>query len=292
MRLLSVGILGVLAATVAACSKDTDGTPLATPPLAGLRYVNVSPDAPALTFRVVDIVGDAPNTVAASYRTGGSPYGVGTAFLPLHFPVRAGTRTIRVFRHSTNVDTAQMVVWEGTFDFVQGSNYTMYLYGSVAAPTVNFQIDNPPALTGTQVGMRVINLIPASAGAPSPAGNVDAYFAATATVPPFSSPVATNLAYGGLGSYSTAANAAANMSVFVTDAGNAAAAVYSAAAPAGTAANPNNPPSTQDPIPGTNVAGTVLTAVLVPQSAAGAPTTFATPTVLFLVDKLPPRITP
>jgi len=48
-----------------------------------------------------------------------------------------------------------------------------------------------------------------------------------------------------------------------------------------------------NPVPGTAVPGTVLTALLVPRSVAGSPAVqFATPTVLYFVDKRPPNTAP
>jgi hypothetical protein len=273
----------VLAATVVACSKDTDGTLLTPPPLAGLRYINVTPDTSGLDFRVVDIVGDAPNTVGATFRTGGAPYGVATAFLPPHFPVRAGTRTLRVFVTSTNVAVASQVVWEGTFDFVQGTNYTLYLYGYArtgSTPAVDALIttDNPNPAAG-KYSVRLLNLASTLAG--NPAGSAPATVDARVT--------AVNSAAGGTADFTAVGLAAPSgyvdfdvttgtaARVSVQAPGTAGPNLLQAFLPVGTAANPNNPPGTQDPIPGTAVAGTGFTAVIVPRSVAGSAAPQTTP---------------
>src|SRR4051794_16016658 len=98
-KLCAAGVMAVLAA--GCLSHDEDGTAVAPDPVAGLRFVNLVSDTTALTFRVVDVVNNAPLTVGATFRTGGSPFGSVTAFLPPYFAVDVGTRHIKVFLTSS-----------------------------------------------------------------------------------------------------------------------------------------------------------------------------------------------
>lgn len=129
MRLFRLFAFSAIAAVTVACANDTDGTPVTPDVLAGLRYVNLVADTGAVDFRVVDIVENAPNQVNAAFRTGGSPQGLTTTFLPWYQGVEAGTRHIRVFMNSTNPAVASQVVLDTVVTFTAGQNYTFYMYG-------------------------------------------------------------------------------------------------------------------------------------------------------------------
>src|SRR5262245_54783897 len=103
-------ILAGASAAVVGCSHDTDGELVTPTVVAGLRYVNLVPDTGGMDIRVIDVVGDAPNTFNATFRTGGSPYGIATADLPPHTAVLAGTRQIRAFNSSTNTAVASQIL--------------------------------------------------------------------------------------------------------------------------------------------------------------------------------------
>ena len=70
MRIVRILAIGLLAAG-AACSRDNAGAIVTPDPVGGLRYVNLVSDTAAMDFRIIDIIGDAPNTVSATFRTGG-----------------------------------------------------------------------------------------------------------------------------------------------------------------------------------------------------------------------------
>ncbi len=102
MKLFRVCALLVLVGAVS-CKNDTTGSVSVLPPLAGLRYVNISPDTTALDFRIVDAVAYAPNQTAATFRSGGLVDGISTGgALPYYAPVVAGSHQIRVFLDGTH----------------------------------------------------------------------------------------------------------------------------------------------------------------------------------------------
>jgi hypothetical protein len=297
MRLLHVCAVGALTAAAVGCSHDSSGIPVTADPVAGLRYINVVPDTGGLDFRITDVVENAPMTYNATFRTGGNPYGVSTSLLPPHFAVLAGTRHIRVFPTSTNPDVASQVVFETDYTFVAGEYYTVYLYGyarSTGNPRVNVLITHDSMATpaANKIGMRVLNLIPTTAGAPSPTAAVDLWLTTQATAAPFAGTATFgNVGFTGLTNYVTTLDTGSVYKLSATATGTNTPALFSANLSAGTAGT-----ATNDPIPGSFIAGTGLTAVLVPQSVAGsaAPQTaaFTTPTILFMVDRKPTRTAP
>lgn len=307
MRLLRLCALGLVAVAVA-CSKDTGGTLGVQDPVAGFRYVNLVPDLGPVDFRVVDIIGDAPNAIGATFRTGGAPYGVITAFLPPHLPVRAGTRTIRVFRNHTHPDTASIVVYETTFDFVADNDYTLYMYGYSVSPangtpalTAQIVQDNPTD-PGASISVRVIHLAPTLSGSTLAAGNLDVFVdtLGAAVTPTAGTALFTNVAFGDVRTYSNRTPRIASAGPPAVTALNyrAVIAATGTTTPFIQADVPNGVvgTSTANPIAGDLVAGTSISAVIVPRSTAGSPApqtaAFAAPTILFLIDRQPPRTAP
>jgi len=298
MKLLRVGIALLMAAGVAACSKDTSGTLVTQDPLAGLRYVNLVPDTGAVDFRVIDVVENAPDQVAATFRTGGSPSGVATTFLPPHAPVLAGTRHIRVFMNGTTAAVASQVVLDTTFTFDQGFNYTFYMYGYTRtgqAPAVRAFItkDSLPSATAAQWQVRVIHLAPTLA--PTFAATpVDVWvdsLAAAAT--PVGAPTFANVNLLQTSAYlpfTARGSPALNYRVAIAATGTTTP-IVSAAVPAGVVGT-----SSTNPIAGDLVGGTGISAVIVPPSVVGSQApqaaAFLVPTILFLIDKQPPVTAP
>lgn len=276
MRLLRLCAFGVLAIAASACSKDTDGTITDPGPLAGLRYVNLVPDTAPVDFRVMDIVGNAPNQVAAAFRSGGLPSGVTTTLLPPHQAVRAGTRTIVVFRNGTTPAVASDTIYSTTFDFVANTNYTMYLHGNAsgAAPALTATIvaDNPGAIAAGRWALRVINLATTLASAVNPAtsptATVDVNVAmANTAVGGAATAGLTNLAFGGASGYvQIDTNTSATVPYRLVGLENTTTTphLFASTLPIGARGN-----ATTNPIAGTYVVGTAITAVIVPRSAPG-----------------------
>jgi hypothetical protein len=303
MKLLRLGIVLLAAATVVACSKDTEGVLTTPDAVAGLRYVHVVPDYGAVDFRIVDVVINAPNQVGATFRTGGAPSGVTTTFLPPHQAVLAGARHIRVFRTGTVDSIASQVVLDTIYTFEQGKNYTAFMFGYTdganGTPSpVRMLIteDVVPSLAANKVGVRLLHLAPTIA--PNPEGLVDAWVVPTAAAAPLGgSATFANRAFGDISAYvALDTSASTGYKVAVTATGTNTPILFSANMLTGRRGNASlcvTSPGDADPTPGSYVAGTAMTAVVVPRSVAGSPaTSFTTPSVIYLVDQFPPRTCP
>lgn len=267
--LSGVVILGI------GCSKEKTFTePL--PPLAAIHFLNAVPDTMQLDFRVVDIVSNA-GFFDANFRDGNMFY----------TGIEAGNRQIRVFLSSTNPNIASQVMWDSTLNLTAATNYTLIQAGfartgQTPARAVWVLTDNPAAPGAAQIGLRVVN---AGAGL----GNVDVNVTrhAADTLP--DTPLLGAVAYAATSAYLTLpvdAVAADSSRVVITAAGTKTPVLAAVKLPVGLAAT-----STADPVAGARIAGSVLSAVIVPRSVAGsaAPQTapFTVPTAVFLVDRRP-----
>ena len=276
MRLSRFGLIAAAALASVACQTD-DGSlkPTELPPLAFVRYINALPDTLATTVRFTDQVEFSPQTwVAVPFRgLGGGNY-QGT---------QAGNRTFRVFSFTSNasVDGNTAVLGELSHNFEAGKYYTVlhsgFARGGSPANSLIVLEDAVPS-PGAQVAVRAIH-------AGSGIGNVDVYLTATTSTAISGAPAIAGLAYGTSSAYATRAPGA--FAVRVTAAGSTTP-LISAAAPAGTAGT-----TSADPIGGASQAGSVITAVAFPASVAGSPAqSSANPSVLFFIDRHPPRTTP
>jgi hypothetical protein len=267
--LSGVVILGV------GCSKEKTFTePL--PPLAAIHFLNAVPDTMQLDFRVVDIVSNA-GFFDANFRDGNMFY----------TGIEAGSREIRVFLSSTNPSIASQVMWDSTLNLTAATNYTLIQTGfartgQTPARAALLLTDNPAAPGAGNIGLRVVN---AGAGL----GNVDVNVTrhATDTLP--DTPLLSGVVYGTTSTYLTLpvdAVATDSSRVVITAAGTKTPVLATVKLPAGLAGT-----ATTDPIAGARVAGSVMSAVIVPPSVVGslAPQTapFLVPTAVFLVDKRP-----
>jgi len=303
MKLVRLLALGAMVAASAGCSRDTDGDLIALDPLSGLRYVNLVADTGAMDFRIIDIVGDAPNTVGATFRTGGAPNGVTnpSPTQPPYLPVRAGTRHIRVFMNGTSSAVASTIMFDTTFAFVANTNYTMFLYGYSRTGQGGVQAiitsDVVPTIAAGQFAVRVVHLAP-SVSPTLGSTNVDVFvdtLAAAAT--PIGSAQFANVAFGEVRPYLTRTVRLAAAGPPAVTAWNYRAA-YTATATLtpfvqGDVPNGTVGTSTVNPAAGDLVAGSAFSIVLVPPSVTGSPATnFTTPSAIFLIDQKPPRTAP
>lgn len=273
----------MVVAAALGCEKDaTFVEPL--PDYAAIHWVNAVPDTNQQDFRVVDIVSNA-GLFDANFR-GSNMFYQG---------IEAGARTVRVFLSDTIPANASQVLQESVLTLTEGASYT-YIHagfartGSIPARTVLLIADAPPVPATGQIGFRIVN---AGAGL----GNVDAWVrrrpvnAATADSLPDARTV-SNLAFGAVSAYATSGRdsvAADTSRVVFTATGTKTPILATVLAPAG---DPGSP--TVNPIAGSRVGGSVLSAVLVPRSVAGsqAPQGFTTPTLVYLVDRRPPNTAP
>src|SRR2546430_1436932 len=259
---------GTVAGAALACH-DTRGVPTQQGPLAGLRYVNVVSDTGPWDIRIVDIVGDAPATFGASFRTGGSPIGQAAQPSPPYQAVAAGLRHIKVFNSSSDPVVAQQVHVDTTFTFAANADYSFVLHGFARTgqtphAVALIALDAPPAtVPAGKIAIRFLNLAPSLAGA-FPA------LADTAVLPDASlrrgnaplggAPDAANLAYLAPSPY------------IVLDTGRyqlALTATGSTGPPLLLSLVPLGIPGAA-PVAGTSAAGSVLTAVIVARSVVGS----------------------
>lgn len=284
IALRSSAACAALLLAVVGCAKDaTFQEPL--PDYAAIHWVNAVPDTGQQDMRIVDITENA-GLFDANYRGSNMFYQA----------IRSGTRTFRIFNSSTNPVIAQQILLEGTLDLVAGQGYTLIHSGfarSGSTPThaALLLLDAPPVPAAGQVAVRAVH---AGAGL----GNVDVFIvrkpvnAATVDSLP-DARAATNIAFSGASVYiaaavdDTAAALAQAMRVVFTATGTKTV-LASITAPAGQFGN-----STTEPIAGSRIAGSVLTAVLMPRPVAGsaAPANAADSLVstVYLVDRRPPR---
>jgi hypothetical protein len=270
-RLLAL-CLGGLA--FAACSDDSGVG--AAPPVAGLRFINTVADTGALDFRVVDIVGDAPQFLDNTFRAA-TPYQA----------VEAGARHLRVFLKPTTSDTVagSPIMWDTTFTFTAGVNYSVIMTG-YARPgggvPLNMMIttDAPAAPAAGQFGLRVVNL-------GTGLGSVDAFARRGAAAAP-GTLYESDVAFGEVGPYGSQATGTDTYRLYVAPTGTTTQ-IVDAAGPAGVAGTPS-----ANPIAGTNVDGSVLTAIIVPRPLGVAVTGVADtlPRVVFLADRRPAMTVP
>jgi len=266
--------VAALALGAVGCATD-DGGPTTTtvPPVAFVRYINALPDTMNTTVRWVDYLEFTPQTfVNVAYR------GVGQG---LYQGLKAGSRHFKVFNADVvNFTTAgnTAVLADVTRSFEANKYYTILFTGYArggGAKIVVFEDVIPTP--GSNIAVRVLN---ANTGL----GSIDAYNVATTTTAIAGSPTFAAVAEQKYSSYVTIAPAAFAIR---TAAAGSTTALASTAAPVGTAGT-----TAADPIGGATVAGSVITAVVFPASVVGslaAPA--AAPSVVYVVDKPPPRTT-
>jgi hypothetical protein len=277
MRINRVPLLvAVMAIAAVGCSTD-DGIPTGTgdkPPLAYVRYINALPDTQNTTVRFIDYIEFTPQTfVNVAYR------GVGQG---LYQGLKAGSRQFRIFNaDATNFSTAgnTALLAEVTKDFEAGKYYTILFtgYARTGSKTVKIIEDVIPS-PGSNIAIRILN---ANTGL----GSMDAYKTAAVGDPIAGAATFASVAEQAYSAYVTAAPGA--FAIRATAAGVPATIHGSGAAPSGTAGT-----TSADPIGGATVAGTVMTAMVFPASVTGSMAAASTtPSVVFVVDKQPPRTT-
>lgn len=264
-----------IVASVPACG-DGDGTG-PTGPISALRFVNAVADTGAMDFRVVDIIGNAPQFLDNTFRAA-TPYQA----------VDAGTRHLKVFITPSRTDTlvGAPTVWDTVFNFAAGTNYTVIMTGLArtgSTPAMQMQIiqDDPTAPGAGQIRLRTIN-------AGSGLGAIDAFWRPSADPAPGTG-FATNLPFGGVGSYTPLDTAALNVAATAT--GTTTPTLADVTGPPGVAGTP-----AANPIAGTLVAGSVLTAFIVPASVTGSAApqggAFAAPSIIYIADRRPDMTVP
>jgi len=264
--------------------------------LAGLRYFDAVLDTGYMDFRVVDIVSYSPNSIRARFRTGGDPGGVSnTTFSPPFLPVQTGAHDIRVFLDSTDLVTAQMVVFDTTVTFSPGWNYTFMLYGSARAKTVHAMVLADTAIAppdaNSNIWVRTLNLASDPTGAQGDTTGLgtsqDAFVIPQANTQAGAPTIGGSL-FKAKSNYVRVATG--SLKAVVVRTGDATLATVATLnfldGSVGTAA--------VNPVPGALVKNTAFTVVILPRSkpGAGMPFAYAGPGVFILTDQNPPLTAP
>ena len=279
MTRLQFSLCCVLAVAVG-CKKDATFTE-PQPPQAALHWIHAVPDTGEMDMRPVDIISNA-GLFDAVFR-GSNMFYQG---------IDAGTRQIRVFMSSPNPTITGVPILDTTSTFTSPNGYTVIHTGFARTGStpgrVLWVVPDAAADPGANnIGIRILN---AGVGM----ANVDVNLTrhATDTLP--DAPAVANLAYKGIGTYFTRVRdsvAADSLRVVVTAAGTKTPVLFSIKLPRGTAGT-----ATSNPIAGAGVAGSVITAVIVPASVVGSAApqggAFAAPSAVFLVDRRPANTIP
>lgn len=285
MNLWKVGACCLLAGSLYACSGDTEGTILTPDPVAGFRYVNLVTDTGAIDFRIIDVIQNAPNQTAATFRTGGQMSGIASGTLPQHQAVLAdGTpRHIRVFMNGTTAAVASQVIYDTTYTFTPNTKVTMYLYGSARTANVHAVFTNDSIIATPAAGkinVRVLNLAPDLTGNPGGVATAAGYLldgrvALTTSANPIPGAAAFgNVGFGIVTPYvaldTTPATGVYRLSF--TTAGTTTPVAFQATLPGGTRGT-----ATSNPLAGSAVIGSAITAVIVPRSTPASQATQGAP---------------
>lgn len=266
---LSVGLAA--AGLLAACGDVESLVPTEDIPTAGVRFLNVVPDTGAMDFRFVDLVENSAHYNMA-FRSSANFY---------YRNARAGQRHLRIFMSGTSQDVATTVVKDTVVTLEAGKRYTFLMMGYArtgSTPAAGLYVyEDDPADPGANIAMRVIH-------AAGTHGNLDVRHypnggtlgagADWASVAPLSATA-----------YITAAPGAKRINV--QPAGGGSALFSDALALQGVAAPPTND---IDAAPGTTVAGSAVSNIIVPRSVSGSSAAnFTTPSMISVWDRRPPR---
>jgi uncharacterized protein DUF4397 len=274
MTRLQFSLCCVLAVAVG-CKKDPTFTE-PEPPQAALHWIHAVPDTGEMDMRPVDIISNA-GLFDAVFR-GSNMFYQG---------IDAGTRQIRAFMSSTNPAITGVPILDTTATFASPNGYTVIHTGFARTGSnpgrVLWIVPDAAADPGANnIGIRILH-----AGAGMLNVDVNLTRHASDTLP--DAPAVGNVAYKGIGTYFTLVRdslAADSLRVVVTAAGTKTPVLFSIKLPRGTAGT-----ATSNPIAGAGVAGSVITAVIVPASVVGSTApqggAFAAPSAVFLVDRRP-----
>jgi len=268
-------ILPLALSMAAACSDDDGVSVNERPPLGGVRFINAVADGGPVDIRMVDQVEWSASSVNGT--------NIGLAFRSgtIHWPTEAKARHIRVFPTDSAIAVTSQILHDTTITIEANKNVTLLLVGSRAAGgKVSFvKIDDtPPALTGSQIGVRMVN----ASGSGQVTTAASGYLTATAT-----STLPSSASFANVGAVSVSQYVVRDTGAFairVASPSDASTIFASAAAPAGAPAS-----GLVGVTAGASGPGSALSAYLFPRSVAGtaAPATFTTPGIVWFVDKVP-----
>lgn len=273
-------LMTVLAFSIVACEIDDPGVSTNEPdPAALVRFINAVVDTGTVDLRFVDRVENLPTMQGVAFR------GASGVFQR----VGPGNRAARVFVNSTDPVLTQIRLVDTTLTLNVNERYTLVYAGRANNNQDRLAVvDEPetlPAPTGDNIAIKILHAATGTAA-------VDVYIAPADTAANNADPIAnavtvvrnvpflSNSAYvnvprrTGAGRYQFAVTAAGSTTVLFSGRPN----LPGAAATV----------STTGPSPGVTIAGSVLTAVVMPASVAGTRQSTSgtqTPTVMLLIDK-------
>jgi hypothetical protein len=263
-----LALLGLVAATLVACSNDSGPTTTQYPPAASVRFVHATPDTGLVEIRWTDQMAGSPYYGQINYRAVTNYQAV---------DVTDGTRTFRVFPAGTNdLSLVTQVIYEHTLTIQEGRYYTVILHGPARAGSSGgvTVLEDPriPPPTG-QIAFKVVNTAPAG---------YDVHATATATTAlEAANRIAANLAPLTQTPYVDRAVGTFAVRAATPESNTA---VASLVAPAG--APPNS--SSQSAQAGSAIGGSMLTAFIFPASVAGSGAPSQTsPTIVWMQDNRP-----
>jgi hypothetical protein len=273
-------LMTVLAFSIVACEIDDPGVDTNTPgPAALVRFINAVVDTGTVDLRFVDRVENLPTMQGVAFRAASGVFQ----------RVEPGNRVARVFVNSTDPVVTQIRLVDTTLTLNVNERYTLVYAGRANNNQDRLAVvDEPetlPAPTGDNIAIKILHAATGTA-------NVDVHIAPADTAGNNADPIAnavavvrnvpflSNSAYvtvprrTGAGRYQFAVTAAGSTTVLFSGRPN----LPGAAATV----------STTGPSPGVTIAGSVLTAVVMPASVAGTRQSTSgtqTPTVMLLIDK-------
>ena len=270
-------MLFILAVALVAC--DEDGTSVnQVAPAALVRFINAVPDTGTVDLRFIDKVENLPTLQGVAFRAASGVFQ----------RADAGSRTAVVFVNSTDPALTSTRLVESTLDLTADTRYTLIYAGRAAGNQDQLAVLNDAAPPTPPAGQIAIKVVHAAVGT----GAVDVHIAAADTGANNADPVANavtvvrNVGYLSQSAY-------VNVPVLASPG------LYQlAVTPAGAtnvvlSGRPNLPGaaasvSTTGPQPGVRIAGSVLTAVVLPGSVPGtrgSTSSNQTPTVTLIIDK-------
>jgi hypothetical protein len=281
-------LLGALAFASVGCSGDDGPTVVNRDPQAFIRYINASPDSPALDARFVDKVENTRTLFSVAFR-GNSGFYQG---------VNAGTRQFRVFRASDNLEVAQTVVLDTSITLQANAHYTMVQVGRAliprgtagAAQLVVYPDTFPASVPTGQVAIRTYHTA-------TGVGNVNVYVTpGTATGTTGAVTSATNVPFLARSPYVNVPVLTGTTALYrwaVTPAATPATVLIQAtpSLPGQAAQAASTTAPALNATAGVRQAGSVISAFVFPAAVAGSPaatTATATGTVVLLPDRNPP----
>lgn len=292
MKANRIALAGVAAVLLAAGCKGDPGPFLAVHgPLAYVRYVAAVPDTFATDWRPIDGIENSPPAIGLVFR-GTTPY---QAMTP-------GPRHIRLFPAPTGVarpaNVVSQIIVDTTINFTASTYYTVVHLGfsrTGSTPEDRLVVleDVAPANLTGKVAVRVVH-------AGTGIGAVDVFATTTSTATVGGTPIFSNVQYGTKTDYAlldpatltTTNPPTANFWLRVAGTGTTTEIITGSSrqAPPGQVGDPT---ALLTPIGGAAMAGSAMTAFILPRSVAGsaAPqtTAFQAPVLLYLIDKHPPQ---